>query len=391
MMHPAIRTLAASCLILLAPLRMAGQDTLSKPERIAIGGYIKSMQGLYVPEDLDQLTTLNQIHHRLNAAWSITPDLSLRVGMRNRILWGDQLRYIPDREAALDGPTECADLSILWVNEPAFAVHTIFDRLALQYARKRWDVRVGRQRINWGMHPVWNPNDIFNAYSILDFDYEERPGSDALRAQYFLNGLSAVEVAWSCGSGAGSTYAAYYRMNAAGYDIQVFGGRAGMDLVAGGGWAGNIGDAGFKGEATWFHPAGDRPDSLASFSLTLGVDRTFKGNWYASAGWLYQSSAYPTGRIQDWVTGTALSAKTLMPFEISWYGAVTKAFSPVSTLNLSFIYSPKNTSLILLPSYSRNLMDNLDLDIFLQSFFADTGTAYKSAGQAFFLRFRWSY
>ena len=35
------------------------------------------------------------------------------------------------------------------------------------------------------MNLVWNPNDLFNAFSFVDFDYEERPGSDALRIQKY--------------------------------------------------------------------------------------------------------------------------------------------------------------------------------------------------------------
>ena len=52
-----------------------------------------------------------------------------------------------------------------------------------------------RQRINWGQTLVWNPNDIFNAYSYFDFDYIERPGSDAIRLQYYPDYSSAIEMA----------------------------------------------------------------------------------------------------------------------------------------------------------------------------------------------------
>ncbi|AEV99621.1 hypothetical protein Niako_3297 [Niastella koreensis GR20-10] len=41
------------------------------------------------------------------------------------------------------------------------------------------------------------PNDIFNTYNFLNFDYEERPGADAAKFQYLFNDLSNVEVAFS--------------------------------------------------------------------------------------------------------------------------------------------------------------------------------------------------
>ena len=60
---------------------------------------------------------------------------------------------------------------------------------------EKWELTLGRQRINWGVNLAFNPNDLFNAYSLIDFDYQERPGSDAIRFQYFTNELSSFETA----------------------------------------------------------------------------------------------------------------------------------------------------------------------------------------------------
>ena len=55
------------------------------------------------------------------------------------------------------------------------------------YRDNKINFRIGRQRINWGTTTIWNPNDIFNAYNFLDFDYEERPGMDGGKFQYIFN------------------------------------------------------------------------------------------------------------------------------------------------------------------------------------------------------------
>lgn len=40
---------------------------------------------------------------------------------------------------------------------------------------------------------AWNPNDWFNTYNYFDFDYEERPGTDAIRVRvYFKDGMSSL-------------------------------------------------------------------------------------------------------------------------------------------------------------------------------------------------------
>ena len=147
------------------------------------------------------------------------------------------------------------DLSHVWVNENSFVFHSIIDRLWMNYSHKKFDLRIGRQRINWGVNTVWNPNDLFNAFNFVDFDYEERPGSDAVRFQYYTGDFSSFEIAARPGEHIDSTVAAaMYKFNKWNYDFQVLGGNYFSDIALGLGWAGNIKNAGFKGEATYFHP-----------------------------------------------------------------------------------------------------------------------------------------
>ncbi len=88
----------------------------------------------------------------------------------------------------------------------------------------KFQVTLGRQRINWGQTFVWNPNDIFNAYSYFDFDYIERPGSDAVRLQYFPSSSSVAEFAVKVDDENDITAAGLYRFNKWGYDIQFLAG-----------------------------------------------------------------------------------------------------------------------------------------------------------------------
>jgi len=393
-MHGSLRNGLQVLLLCLAvgSVSAQGTDSTSRRSDLVIGGYVKSLQALYFAEGLNPMVSLSQLHHRLNLDWTFSTQWRIQAGIRNRILWGDYLRLVPDRGQALDGQAGRADLSALWVTRPSFVIHSVVDRLSLEWQSAKWSVRAGRQRINWGLHPIWNPNDLFNAYSFLDFDYEERPGTDGVRVRYFLSGLSVVEAAWASGpDGSPDTYAALFRTNTHGYDLQFLAGRAGHDLVAGTGWAGHIGDAGFKGEVTWFRTTGDRPDSLSTLSVALSADRTFKDNWYASVGLLYQSNPGFTGRLEDFSSGAILGARALMPYQFSWYASATKGFSPITQASLAIVYSPKNASLVLLPSFSQNLAPNLDLDLFIQSFFAGDRSSYASQAQAFFMRLRWSY
>ena len=119
----------------------------------------------------------------------------------------------------------------------------MIDRLYLQWNDDSWQFKVGRQRINWGVNLAWNPNDIFNAYSLYDFDYEERPGTDALRFQKFIGYAGGYEIAIKIADNWDEFTAAAmaYKWNVKGFDLQALGGIMKNNLTAGIGWAGNLG------------------------------------------------------------------------------------------------------------------------------------------------------
>lgn len=112
---------------------------------------------------------------------------------------------------------------------------------------------------------MWNPNDIFNAYSFFDFDYVERPGSDALRLQYYNSEVSSTELAVKMNRDKQVTAAGLYKFNAFEYDFQVLGGTLNQtDYVVGCGWSGAIESVSFRGELSYFQPKN-------KFSDTTGV------------------------------------------------------------------------------------------------------------------------
>ena len=77
----------------------------------------------------------------------------------------------------------------------SYIFNSRIDRAYIDYTKDKFQLRIGRQRINWGQCFTWNPNDLFNAYSFFDFDYVEKPGSDAIRIQYYSTGTSTFEFA----------------------------------------------------------------------------------------------------------------------------------------------------------------------------------------------------
>jgi len=73
------------------------------------------------------------------------------------------------------------------------------------------------------------------------------------------------------------------------------------------------------------------------------------------------------------------------------YTGVMKSFTPVTSLNISIIYSTEKKSLILFPSCSWNAAKDLDLDLTAQSFFARENRRYSTRGTALLLWGKWSF
>lgn len=391
--------MSALMILLLAEIPLSGQDSTAFKPRLSAGGYLKYLHGVSWTNDIRQLTTSELIHQRLNLSSDIAPHTTLRIGMRNRFFYGEAVKLQPDLGTIVDTDTGDVRMSVRWVDEPGAVLLTTFDRAVLRYARDKWEAHVGRQRINWGITNVWNPNDLFNAFNFLDFDYEERPGSDALRVVVNPGVDRTVEFAYAPGIGADDHIAAaLYRFNRERYDYQVLAGLYKNDVVLGGGWAGHIQEAGFKGEASWFLPKDKPVDSTSVFTASVMADRTLGDDWYLSVSYFYNSTGDPVaissagGRdLRNPLLGQPLSAKRLFPFAHTFSAGFNKSFSPITGLHVYAIYSPYRSSLILFPSFTWNVATGFDLDITAQSFLSDDGSAWRSQGNAVYLRVRWSY
>lgn len=171
-------------IILLLPI-----FTNAQMKKVTLNGYIKDLFMYYKPTtplpgiNADYLSS-DMIHNRLNFRWYTNNQFTVAVEARNRIFFGQMIREFPMYKDYINVDNGIVDLSGIVASGKGWFMHSMIDRAWVDYTKGDWQVRVGRQRINWGVNLVWNPNDIFNSFSYFDFDYEERPGSDAVKVQY---------------------------------------------------------------------------------------------------------------------------------------------------------------------------------------------------------------
>ena len=369
------------------------QDALpEKKKRVEWNGYIKQLQSTFFIQKLDSNFSSNLIHNRINLKANLSAKLSVRFELRNRIFYGEQIKMLPDFGKIIDQNVNPFKLSKIWLDQKSVVIHSVIDRFLLRYSLENWDFKIGRQRINWGINNIWNPNDIFNAYNFLDFDYEERPGSDAIRIQRFFKKNTFLEFAYKPAKKKDQhTAAVLFGWNKWKYDFQVLSGIFQTDFFVGSGWAGSIKQIGFKGEMTLFKPVFESGDTVSSFSFSTMLDRTFKNEWYASVGGLFNSN--PTNELQSngTIYGSTLTAKLLFPFRYNFYATAVKSFSPITALNLTAIYSPEKNTLLIFPSFVWSVASNFDLTITAQSFFAQKSSAYAHQASGFYIRGKWSF
>jgi hypothetical protein len=383
-----VRFFIAVFLLLFIEVTRIGAQSESS---LAFSGYLKNMQTAVFPGE-NQILLENLIHNRLNFRWFVNENFYFAAEARNRVFAGNMTALTPDfGQSVQESSDDWLPLSVLWLDEQHYAIHSTLDRLFFDYTKGKWNIRVGRQRVNWGVNLAFNPNDLFNAYNFLDFDYEERPGSDALRVQYFTNFASGFDLAIKGADNLNSFVGALrWYTNVKAYDIQLIGGLSRGDLAIGGAWAGQIKNAGWKGELTYFHPI-DNSNRTNAFSASSGIDYTFGKGWYLYGGYLYNSDAGAS--LQDLLFQTEpLSARNLFPLTHSILTQVSYPVSPIVSLSGSVIYAPSvEHPLIINPSLAISLAQNWDLNIVWQSFLTLGDNSSGNSIHLAFLRIRWSF
>jgi hypothetical protein len=357
-------------------------------------GYVKYMNTVSFDEFDSPWLTDNLLHNRLNFRWLLNDNLTLNAGMRNRVIYGDYVRLIPGYDVMISHDDGYLDFltNNIWSNQSAILT-TTFDRFYMEYRQNNLSVSLGRQRINWGQSFAWNPNDIFNVYSFFDFDYEERPGSDALRVRYYTGFASAAEFAMKIDGDNNITAAGMYRFNTRGYDFQVLGGIMGdTDYVAGGGWSGTISDMGFTGEVSYFHPQTNAADSSGVLLVNTGLNYMFPNSVLLNFEAIYNGyfDHIDLAGFTD-IYFMPLSVKTISFSKFSWFGQVAYPLHPLLNASLAMMYLPSlGDGYFVMPSLEYSASDNMDISVLGQRFSGEF-RGMKENLNMFFLRFRLSF
>ncbi|MEN8122396.1 MAG: hypothetical protein ABFS35_18775, partial [Bacteroidota bacterium] len=351
----------------------------------------------------------NLINNRLNFNWYPNDKWKFNLGLRNRIFTGESVKLIPEYDQLLlQSEQGWIDLSRNVINEQSVILNSSIDRIYLQYETGNFSATIGRQRINWGKSFVWNPNDLFNAYSFFDFDYPEKPGSDAIRLQYYTGMASSIELAAKISSynvdtlnsdkeDQRMTLGALWRFNKWNYDFQLLTGIfEDNEFAIGVGWSGAIKSLDFKGEITYLYPFNNLVSVNEQLIASASLGYMFPNTLNLQFEFLYTDIA--SNGIQDFYQYyyMPLSVKTLSFTEYNLFGQVGYQITPLLTGNFAGMYYPKIKGYYIGPSFDYSFTDNLFSSIVIQTFSGETpdpvtGELVRNDATFAYLRLKWSF
>jgi hypothetical protein len=375
------------------------------------GGYIKNLatyiDGTYegLPSDIGKFQDIFQ--GRLNL--DLYPLFELNFSAQSRHVLTYQKNYYLSTGFynQLSRSSYYFDLKWDSIEENDYLFFSEFDRLKVLWSTGDLEITLGRQRIAWGTCLVWNPTDLFNASNILDFDYPERPGTDALKVQYYIDELSAIEFAFSPGKTSEDViYAGRYKTNFWNYDFSLLAGWQKKTLRIGGSWAGDIIDGGFRGEIVYSKPdintmiPGDPMLESGAYIQTLILDKpywtvaisydyTFENSLYLHTEWLYnelgisKNSGYR--RLETLYTGELSPSLNSLFFEVAYN------ITPLLRGDIFFIVNPTDESWIAAPSLTYSLATNWEIYILAFPSEGKAGSEFGGFPAQYFLRAQYSF
>ncbi len=371
----------------LLSLILVAQIVRAQTGSTEIGGYAK-----YLFSQTTSPSTSTRydhlLHARLNTAWYPWEHFSGVLELRGRAFYGNSVEETPGFADNLKTDPGFGTLgSVLWTGRRTVGYAEI-DRMYLNWSPERWQMTVGRQRIAWGTNLVWNPIDLFNPLSVLDFDYEERPATDAVRIQYYTGVVSKVEVAVKPGSvNSPSITAAQITTNRWDYDFHFLGGERDHRWFAGTGWAGDILGGGFRGELL----VSEVPSGVVLLdshrvmcSAAMSGDYTFPSSFYIHTEALFNSE----GVLRDAALFRPQAQRLglLSPARWSIYQEFSYDVSPLVRASTFALINPIDGSFVAVPSATWSAATNLDVTFLVLAFSGAPNTEFGGEGTAAFAR-----
>ncbi len=368
-------------------------------QEIQFGGFSKYLFSSYKFQNISENLTDHTIHSRANIKLFLSESITFSMGVRNQVIYGESIEKIPNYTEQFSKNNYLFKLNSFVWNKKNSINFVEVDRAWLDLSYEKMNLSVGRQRIAWGTSWVWNITDLFNPLSILDFDYEERPASDAIRLQFFKSTTSKIDFATKFGKSKNNfTTAVQFYFNRWEYDFYFLIGYHRTRPVIGTSWCGDIFDAGFRGEILLSSPPEKtKLNLLNSFSnekrtqisVVLSFDYTFSNSLYTHSEVMFNNIGKEKNigmySFDAYEIGMLSASKWSLFYQIGYN------ISPLTRFDFMILHNPIDNSFVLFPIINHSPLENLDITIVSILFKGDRFDEFNPSGKMFFLRFKYSF
>ena len=120
------------------------------PKNWAINGYVKNLQTLYFLNDPifpgtdETFFQDNLIHNRINFRAYLSEAFTFRADLRTRVFYGELVKLQPNFGDLVDNANnDYLDLSLILLDDNAWVIHSMLDRLYFEYVKNNWEIRLG--------------------------------------------------------------------------------------------------------------------------------------------------------------------------------------------------------------------------------------------------------
>lgn len=268
---------------LLIGIFLFGLSILAQPD-FQISGYALNMTIYQPATDLkivkldDQYFNLTRLRIKpsLNFGYNARIDLHYEINSlyMNKSSFGIfDLNSVSNRR-------QIVDLNWNVINNNNLITNHYIDRLSVRHEMNWGNVEIGRQRISGGTGRIWNPTDLFNPINPANFTKIEKDGADAISTMIYLGNFTDLNIVYNPTDDFNqSNYGFRFRTNYAQYDFSFVSGYFDKRIVAGLDFAGNLFDAGIRGEVIFSIANEDDKENFLKF--ILGADYQFSSELYA--------------------------------------------------------------------------------------------------------------
>lgn len=268
------------------------------------------------------------------------------------------------------------------VSSKNFRMWHFIDRLYFRQNFSSSSLVVGRQRISWGTGRIWNPTDLFNPVNPADFTKIEKDGADAVSYKYTFGSFTDAEFVYNPAEKfKKSNFAGRFRSNIGEYDFSVMGGKFDSNRVAGFDFAGNLFDAGLRGEAA---VTLDKLLKYRYVKFIAGIDNQFTPELYALIEYHFNGEGKSKAsdyEIEKLASGSIINlAKNYICLSGNYL------IDPLTTLNFSATENLDDGGGFITPSINYSLTENFFINAGLQISFGKEGSEYWYYGNSFFLK-----